>query len=92
VGSPINVEDTPTSPSRIALSHDAAHDSLRPKSTECPEMSPWSSQSHGLRAPGGPQPGEGLSVPRYGKQPQPYSCVDESLWDNLDFILDGFHI
>jgi hypothetical protein len=55
-------------------------------------MSLQSPQSHGLGALGRPQLGEGSFVPCSGKQPRQYSCVAESLWDNLDFIQAEFHI
>jgi hypothetical protein len=51
-----------------------------------------SPKSFGLRAHGGPQPGEGSSVPRPEKQQRQYSRVTGSLWDNPDFIQVGFHI
>jgi hypothetical protein len=55
-------------------------------------MSPLSPRSDGLRAPGGPQPGKGSSVPQSKKQPRQYSRVAKFLWDSLDFIQANFHI
>jgi hypothetical protein len=74
------------------LRRDAAHQPPRPDPAMHKDASPISPKSFGLGAHGGPQPGEGSSVPRLEKQPQQYSCVAESLWDNLDFIQAGFHI
>jgi hypothetical protein len=56
------------------------------------EKDPIIPKSFGLGAHGGPQLGEGSSVPRPEKQPRQYSRVVESLWDNPDFIQAGFHI
>jgi hypothetical protein len=56
------------------------------------DASPIGPKSFRLEVPGGPQLGEGSSVPRPEKQPRPYSSVVEFLWDNLDFIQAGFHI
>jgi hypothetical protein len=82
----------PTSPSTTNSGRDAAHQSPRWGPTERQEASLQSPKSFGLEAHGGPQPVEGLSVPRPEKQPWQYSCVAESLWDNPDFIQAGFHI
>jgi hypothetical protein len=82
----------PTSPSAADLRRDATHQSPRPDPIECQEASPLSGKSFGLGAHGGPQPGEGSSVPRLDKQLWQYSRVVESMWDNptstmLYFIL-----
>jgi hypothetical protein len=82
----------PTSPSTADLKHDAAHQSLRLDPTKRQEASPLSPKSFGLGSHGGPQPGEGSSVPRHEKQPRQYSRVAEPLWDNANFIRVGFHI
>jgi hypothetical protein len=76
----------------MASGPDAANNSPRLESAEQPKMPPPSPQSHGLGAPGGSQNGEGSSIPQSRKQPQPFSYVAESQWDNLDFIQAGFHI
>jgi hypothetical protein len=57
----------PTSPSAADSRRDATHQSPRPDPTECQEASPLSGKSFGLGAHGGPQPGEGSSVPRLDK-------------------------
>jgi hypothetical protein len=82
----------PTSPSVADSGHDAANQSPRLDLTAHQEASPQSPKSFGLGAHGGPQTGEGSSVPRPENQPCQYSRVAESLWDNPDFIQVGFHI
>jgi hypothetical protein len=59
----------PTFPSDASWGCDAAHLFPRPEPTEHPEASPESPKSFGLGAPGGHQPGEGSSMPRFEKQP-----------------------
>jgi hypothetical protein len=89
---PTSTKGIPTSPSDASLCRDAAHQSPRTEPTKHPEASSQSHKSFGLGAPGEHQPGEGSSMPRFGKQPRQYSCVTESLWDNQDFIQAKFHI
>jgi hypothetical protein len=89
---PTGAISNPTSPSAADSRRDAAHQSPRPDPTVHQDASPISPKSFGLRAHGGPQPGEGSSMPRLEKQPQQYLSVAESLWGNLDFIQAGFHI
>jgi hypothetical protein len=86
------VAGNPISPSAIDSGRDTAHQSRRLDPTEGQEASPQSPNSFGLRAHGGPQTGEGSSVPRPEKQPRQYLHVAESLWFNPDFIQAEFHI
>jgi hypothetical protein len=82
----------PTSPFVTDLRRDTIYQSTRPDLTERQEASPLSPKSFGLGACGGPQPREGSSMQRPEKQSRQYSHVAESLWDNPDFIQDGFYI
>jgi hypothetical protein len=84
-GSP-GASDALTSPTRGAPDQDPADASLVPGPNKCPRTSPPSPQSHGLRATGGSQHGEGSSEPRPEKVPRQHSRVAESLWDNSEFI------
>jgi hypothetical protein len=59
---PVGAGGTPTSPTRMASGQDVVNNSMRP---EMSQPSPW---SHGLKAPGGSQNGEGLSLPQSRKQ------------------------
>jgi hypothetical protein len=67
---PAGAKGVLTSPSDASLGHDTAHQFPRPEPTEHPEVSPQSPKSFGLGAPGGRQPGEGSSVPRFGEEPR----------------------
>jgi hypothetical protein len=58
------------SPSVADSRCDAANQSPSPDPTKHQEASPLSPKSFRLEAQGGPQPGEGSSVPRPKKQPQ----------------------
>jgi hypothetical protein len=77
---PSGVVDTPTSPSRATLSHDATNISPTLEATETPEVFPPSPRSYGLGAPGGPPTDEGSSVTSSRTQPRPFLCVAESSW------------
>jgi hypothetical protein len=92
VQGPSGAVDTLTSPSRATSSHDTTNISPRPEPTETPEVFPPSPRSYGLEALDGPPTGKCSFVPSSGTQPRLFSCVAESLWDNLDFIQAGFHI
>jgi hypothetical protein len=85
-------EGTPTSSFHGTPSHDTMNISQRSELTETPEVIPPSPWSLGLGAPGGPHTSKGSSRPSSGAQPQPFSHVAESLWDNPDFIQAGFCI
>jgi hypothetical protein len=89
---PTGVMSNPTSRPTGDSKQDAFYQSPRPDTARHQDASPISPMSFGLRAHGGQQSGEGPSMPRPEKQPHQYSCVVESLWDNLDFIQVGFHI
>jgi hypothetical protein len=67
---PAGAKGVLTSPSDASLGHDTAHQFPRPEPTEHPEVSPQSPKSFGLGAPGGRQPGEGSSVPRFREEPR----------------------
>jgi hypothetical protein len=60
---------TPTSPLAGDSRRDAAHQSPRLDPAMHQDASPASPKSFGLGAHGGPQSGEGSSVPRLEKQP-----------------------
>jgi hypothetical protein len=64
----------------------------RSEPTESPRISPTSPRSYGLGATCGYHHGEGSSVPQPEKPSWPYSRVTESLFNNPEFIQDGFHI
>jgi glutathionyl-hydroquinone reductase len=49
-------------------------------------------RSYGLIAAGGYHPGQGSSIAQPENQPQQYSQVVESLFDNLEFIQAKFDI
>jgi hypothetical protein len=66
---PTGAASNPTSPSATDLRRDAIHQSPRLDPIGHQEASPLSPKSFGLRAHGGPQPGQGSSVPRPEKQP-----------------------
>jgi hypothetical protein len=98
---PLGPEDTnasagaasnPTCPSAVDMGRDATHQPSRPDPTEHQEASLWDPESFRLGAHGGPQDGEGSSMPRPEKQPRQYLCVVESMWDNPNFIQAGYHI
>jgi hypothetical protein len=76
---PTGVVSILTSPSAADWRRDAAHQSPWPDPAMHQDASPVSPKSFGLEAHGGPQPGEGSSVPRLEKQPRQYSHVAESL-------------
>jgi hypothetical protein len=89
---PTGAASNPTSPPAADSRCDAARQSPSPDPAMQQDASPITPKSFGLGAHGQPQPGEGSSVLRSGKQPQQYLRVAESLWDNPDFIQAGFHI
>jgi hypothetical protein len=66
---PIAATSTLTSESATDSRRDATHQSPKPNPTRHQEASPLSPKSFGLEAHGGPQPGEGSSVPMPEKQP-----------------------
>jgi hypothetical protein len=65
---PTGAASIPTSLTAAISRHDAAHPSPRPDPSMHQDASAISPKSFGLGAHGGPQPGEGSSVPRPGKQ------------------------
>jgi hypothetical protein len=89
---PPSASGAPSSPTHVALGHDLACASSGLELTEScdgPPLSPW---SNGLRAPSGFHLGESSSAPRPEKHPQQHSWVEESLFDNLEFIQPMFHL
>jgi hypothetical protein len=89
---PTGAVGNPTFAPATDWSHDAAHQPSRSDPTIHQDASPIGPKSFGLRVLGGPQPGESSSVLGPEKQPQPYSCLAKSLWDNPDIIQVEFHI
>jgi hypothetical protein len=79
---PTGAAGNPAAPPAADPSHDAAHQPSPPYPTIHQDASPIGPRSFGLGMLGGSQLGERSSIPRPEKQPQPYSYVVESLWDN----------